>query len=138
MARGQTKVRSTGQAGLARGGRRESRDFVAERVMDPRWSVALRRRRGPVLLTSGLIGAVLGLLYGVLVPAQLTSTSLVLLQGAGQSASDGVIDIDTQVRLALSRPVLQRAGRAVHPAESATEVEREVSADGATAQLMEI
>src|SRR4051812_35521933 len=106
--------------------------------MDTRSSVAFLRRRWPVLLTSGLIGAVLGLLYGVLVPAQLTSTSLILLQGAGQSASDGVIDIDTQVRLALSRPVLQRAGRAVHPAESATEVEREVSADGATAQLMEI
>src|SRR3954471_19971177 len=106
--------------------------------MDTRSSVAFLRRRWPVLLTSGLIGAVLGLLYGVLVPAELTSTSLVLLQGAGQSASDGVIDIDTQVRLAQSRPVLQQAGRAVRPAQSARELEQKVTADGVTAQLIEI
>src|SRR4051812_42786668 len=116
MAEGHTRVDFMGQADPARRGRRESRDLVAERVMDTRSSVALLRRRWPVLLTGGLIGAALGLLYGVLVPIQLTSTSLVLLQATAQSStSNGATDIETQVRLAQSRPVLERAGRAVRP-----------------------
>jgi hypothetical protein len=106
--------------------------------MDTRSSAAFLRSRWPLLLASSLVGAVLGLLYAVLVPGDLTSTSLVLLQGSGQSPSEGMIDIDTQVRLAQSTPVLERAGRAVRPRLSANQVAKRVVVDGATAQLMEI
>jgi capsular polysaccharide biosynthesis protein len=106
--------------------------------MDTRSSVTFLLHRWPILLASGLIGAVLSVPYAVLVPMELTSTSLVLLQQPAQSQSDGTSDIDTQVRLAQSRPVLQRAGRAVRPALSASEVAKKVTVDAATSQLIEI
>ena len=111
---------------------------MAERALDARSSIALLRHRWPVLVVTGLAGAVLGVLYAVVVPIELTSTSLVLLPAAAQSPTGGGTDIDTQVRLVQSRPVLEEAGREVRPALSGTQVAKRVSADGATSQLIEI
>lgn len=112
---------------------------MAERVMDTRTTAAHLRHRWPILLAGGVVGAGLGLLYVGVAPIELTSTSLVLLRApSDQTQSDAMTDIDTQVRLAQSRPVLAEAGRAVQPALSASQVAKKVIVDGATSQLIEI
>ena len=111
---------------------------MAERGMDTRSSAAFLRHRWRLLLTGGLVGAVVGLLYAVLVPVELTSTSLVSLQGAVQSPTGGGTDIDSQVLVVKSRPIMEQAGKAVRPALSAARVTDSVTVEAPTAQLIQI
>lgn len=109
---------------------------MAEQRMDVRWSVALVRRRWRVVAAAAAAGLVLGTAYALLVPAQLGSTSLVLLPGAGGTTTDG--DIVTQLHIVVSDPVLAAAGSKVSPKLSADDVRQRVAVDAATPQLMEI
>jgi capsular polysaccharide biosynthesis protein len=112
---------------------------VAERSSDLRADVAVLRRRWRIIAAAVVLGVALGVLYAHLVPAQLTSRSLVLLSNGGSSGGgSGDTGVDTQVQIVLSTPVLAQAGRAVHPALSATEVLKRVDVQPATSQLLRI
>ena len=112
---------------------------MAERPPDLRADVAVIRRRWRIIAAAVVLGVVLGVLYAHLVPAQLTSRSLVLLTNGGSSGGgSGDPGAETQVKIVLSTPVLAQAGRAVHPALSATEVHKRVDVQPATPQLLQI
>ena len=112
---------------------------MAERSSDLRADVAVLRRRWRIIAAAVVLGVALGVLYAHLVPAQLTSRSLVLLSNGGSSGGgSGDTGADTQVQIVLSTPVLAQAGRAVHPALSATEVLKRVDVQPATSQLLQI
>ena len=112
---------------------------MAERSPDLRADVAVIRRRWKIIAAAVVLGVGLGVLYAYLVPAQLTSRSLVLLTGGGSSGG-GSADpgAETQVKIVLSTPVLAQAGRAMHPALSAAEVLDRVDVQPATSQLLQI
>ena len=112
---------------------------MAERSPDLRADVAVIRRRWPIIAAAVVLGVGLGVLYAHQVPAQLTSRSLVLLSNGGSSSGgSGDPGVDTQVKIVLSTPVLAQAGRAVHPARSATDVLRRVGVQPASPQLLQI
>jgi capsular polysaccharide biosynthesis protein len=112
---------------------------VAERSSDLRADVAVVRRRWRIIAAAVVLGVGLGVLYAHVVPPQLTSRSLVLLSNGGSSSGgSGDPAADTQVQIVLSTPVLAQAGRAVHPALSATEVLKRVHVQPATPQLLQI
>jgi hypothetical protein len=112
---------------------------VAERSSDLRADVAVLRRRWRIIAAAVVLGVVLGVLYAHLVPAQLTSRSLVLLSNGGSSGGGSEdTGVDTQVKIVLSTPVLAQAGRAMHPALSAAEVLKRVDVQPTTSQLLQI
>lgn len=112
---------------------------MAERSPDLRADVAVIRRRWRLIAAAVVLGVALGVLYAHLVPAQLTSRSLVLLTNGGSSGGgSGDPGAETQVKIVLSTPVLAKAGRAIHPALSATEVLKRVNVQPATSQLLQI
>ena len=97
---------------------------------------ALRRRTG-VLVAAALVGLAGGAAWAVASPTPMSSTALVLLPtpALAESASS---DVATQVRIALSADVLERAGQALRPALPARSVEKLVKVDASTNQLLEI
>lgn len=97
---------------------------------------ALRRRAG-VLVAAALVGVAGGAAWAITSPTPMTSTALVLLPtpALAESASS---DVDTQVRIAESSDVLQRAGAALSPAVSAHRAQKLVKVDASTNQLLEI
>jgi capsular polysaccharide biosynthesis protein len=117
---------------------REPERAVVERATDVRSSTTFLRQRWRVLAAVGAVGLVLGTLYATLVPAQLGSTSVVLLSGGSTSSSDGANEVATQVHLVLSTSVLEKAGRAVSPALSAEEVSGRIDVEAPTTQLIQI
>src|SRR3954470_1120644 len=112
---------------------------VADRSSERRSDVAVLRRRWPVILVAAVLGLGLGILYASLVPLQLTSRSKVLLSSGSSSGGDSSeAAIDTQIQILLSTPVLDKAGQALHPALSATQVMERIDVEAATSQLITI
>jgi capsular polysaccharide biosynthesis protein len=112
---------------------------MAEQVMDARSSAAFLRQRWRLLAAMSVVGIALGALYVILVPAQLSSTTLLLFPQASGVAGPGAEPITvTQVHIAGSTPVFDRAGKAVRPTLSAAEVEHRVKVDAATSNLIAI
>ena len=70
-------------------------------------------------------------------PPPLTSTTLVLLPTPALAESS-TSDVETQVQIALSATVLERAGQAVVPALSARSVKKMVQITAPTNQLIQI
>ena len=107
--------------------------------MDVRSSTAFLRQRWRSLAVMGALGVALGVLYVALVPAQLGSTTLLLFPGASGAAGEGQDDVTaTQVHIARSTPVLEKAGKSVRPVLSADEVRQRTKVDATTSQLIEI
>ncbi|HEV8527749.1 MAG TPA: hypothetical protein VGS60_09395, partial [Actinomycetes bacterium] len=112
---------------------------MAEQVMDVRSSTAFLRRRWRPLVTMGVVGAALGVLYVTLVPAPLASSTLLLFPGTSQDeTTPGEDETATQVHIVRSIPVLVRAGKSVKPALSAGEVKQRIKVDAKTSKLIEI
>ena len=78
-----------------------------------------------------------GIAYVVFSPPPLTSTTLVLLPTPALAESSSS-DVDTQVRIALSNNVLDRAGQAVNPALSARSVKKKIKVSAPTNQLIQV
>lgn len=107
--------------------------------MDVRSSTAFLRRRWRPLVTMGVVGAALGVLYVTLVPAPLASSTLLLFPGTSQDeTTPGEDETATQVHIVRSIPVLVRAGKSVKPALSAGEVKQRIKVDAKTSKLIEI
>ncbi|HEY0238330.1 MAG TPA: hypothetical protein VGC37_06775 [Friedmanniella sp.] len=105
--------------------------------VDIRARLGALRRRGGVLVAAALVGLAGGSAWALASPTPLTSSALVLLPtpALAESASS---DVATQVRIAQSADVLQRAGDAVAPAVAARKMQEMVKVDAATDQLLEI
>jgi capsular polysaccharide biosynthesis protein len=86
----------------------------------------------------GAVGVALGVLYVASVPAQLSSTTLLLFPGAGGVPGESEEETVTQVHIVRSTPVLERAGKSVSPVLSAPEVKERIKVDAKTSQLIEI
>ena len=110
---------------------------MSAQVTDLRSSVATLRRRGRVLATAALVGLLAGVIYVIVEPPPLTSTTLVLLPTPALAESSSS-DVETQVRIALSATILERAGQAVVPTRPARSVEKMVEVSAATNQMLEI
>jgi len=110
---------------------------MSGQVADVRSTVAVLRRRRRLLVATVAIGLALGTAYVVVQPPPLTSTTLVLLH-APTNAQTNSLDVETQVRIALSATVLGAAGETVQPALTAESVEKMVDASASTEQLIEI
>jgi len=111
---------------------------VAERSSGLRSGVAALRKRWYVVAGGGVLGLSLGFLYATHIPVQLSSEALILLSAGsagGDSTDPGVL---TQVQIVLSTPVLDRAGKAVTPNLSATEVSKRITVQPDTSQLIQI
>lgn len=106
-------------------------------LTDLRSTMATLRRRRRILAASAILGLVAGIAYVFIEPAPLTSTTLVLLPTPALAESSSS-DVDTQVRIALSATVLDKAGQAVEPKLSARKVEKRVDVSAATNQLLQI
>ena len=112
---------------------------MAQQVMDVRSSTAFLRQRWRTIAAMGAVGIALGALYVALVPAQLSSTTLLLfpaasgLPGQGEEATTV-----TQVHIVGSTPVLDKAGKSVRPVLSGAEVQQRVKVDAKTSNLIEI
>jgi capsular polysaccharide biosynthesis protein len=110
---------------------------VSDELTDFRSSVSTLRRHRRVLAIAALVGLVAGGAYALVPAPPLTSTTLVLLP-IPAVAESGSSDIETQVQVALSSTVLERAGQAVVPALTARSVKKMVAVSGPTNQLLRI
>jgi capsular polysaccharide biosynthesis protein len=90
-----------------------------------------------VLLTAALVGLAGGIAYVVFSPPPLTSTTLVLLPTPALAESSSS-DVDTQVRIAISNNVLDRAGQAMNPVLSARSVKKKIKVTAPTNQLIQV
>ena len=88
---------------------------MINQVTDMRSIVATLRRRGRLLVAAALVGFALGIGYVLALPPPVTSTTLVLLPTPAVSEVSNS-DVETQVHIALSASILERAGQAVAPA----------------------
>lgn len=104
---------------------------------DVRGQLGTLRRRAHVLALAVLVGLLGGFAYVVVVPTSLTSTTLVLLPTPAVAESSSS-DVDTQVRIAESADILARAGEAADPDLTMRQIERMVSVQATTNQLLEI
>ncbi len=104
---------------------------------DFRSRAATLRRRARVLVAAGMVGLAASVAYVMVEPTPLTSTALVLLPTPALADSSNS-DVPTQVRIALSATILQRAGDAVDPALPLRQVEKMIKVSAATNQLIEI
>ena len=96
---------------------------MINQVTDTRSIVATLRRRGRLLVAAALVGFALGIGYVLALPPPVTSTTLVLLPTPAVSEVSNS-DVETQVRIALSASILERAGQAVAPPLSARSVKK--------------
>ena len=110
---------------------------MSAQVTDLRSTVATLRRRGRVLAAAALVGLLAGVVYVIVEPPPLTSTTLVLLPTPALAESSSS-DVETQVRIALSATILERAGQAVVPTRPARSVEKMVEVSAATNQMLQI
>ena len=111
---------------------------MAEQALDVRSSAAFLGQRWRTLVAMGVLGAVLGAVYVILVPAQLSSTTLLLFPGSSGVPGESEEETLTQVHIVRSTPVLDKAGQSVNPVLSATEVRRRVKVEARTSQLIEV
>ena len=110
---------------------------MSNRVTDLRSIGGMLRRRRRAMVTAALLGLALGVAYVLLLPPPLTSTTLVLLPAPALTESTNS-DVDTQVEIALSATVLERAGQTVAPALPARSVEQMIKISAPTNQLIKI
>jgi capsular polysaccharide biosynthesis protein len=106
-------------------------------LTDLRSTMATLRRRRRALAAAAVIGLVAGVVYVFVEPPPLSSTTLVLLPTPALAESSSS-DVETQVRIALSATILERAGQAVEPKLSARKVEKRVDVSAPTNQLLQI
>ena len=110
---------------------------MSDQVTDLRSTVAALRRRSRVLAASAVVGLAAGATYVLLQPPPLTSTTLVLLTTPMEADSSST-DMATQVRIAVSATILERAGQALEPSLPARSVEEMVEVAAPTNQIIEI
>jgi capsular polysaccharide biosynthesis protein len=112
---------------------------MAESVMDVRSSAAFLRQRWRSIAAMAAVGIAAGVLYVTLVPAQLSSSSLVLFpEASGLPNQDQEGKTVTQVYIVRGTPVLDRAGKSVRPVLSGAEVKQRVKIAAKTSNLIEI
>ena len=110
---------------------------MINQVTDTQSIVATLRRRGRLLVAAALVGFALGIGYVLALPPPVTSTTLVLLPTPAVSEVSNS-DVETQVRIALSASILERAGQAVAPPLSARSVKKMVNVSAPTNQVIQI
>jgi hypothetical protein len=112
---------------------------MAGQVMDMRSSVAFLRQRWRTIAAMTALGIAAGVLYVALIPAQLTSSSLLLFaQASGVPNPGEESPTVSQVLIVRSTPVMSRAGRAVKPALTTAQVQQRVKVNAKTANIIEI
>jgi capsular polysaccharide biosynthesis protein len=111
---------------------------VNEQALDLRAMWAILRRRSAAVAVAAMVGALMGVGLLFLFPPEWTSNSSVLLPTSTQPGSGrmGGYEADTQILIAGSTDVLARAGQAVTPQLSASEVENRLSLDSPASAVL--
>jgi hypothetical protein len=110
---------------------------LRDHTTDLRSTFGTLRRGSRLLAAAALVGLAAGAAYALVQPPPLTSTTLVLLPTPALAESS-TSDVETQVHIALSATVLERAGQAVVPARPARSVKKMVQITAPTSQLIQI
>jgi hypothetical protein len=100
------------------------------------WTSVLRRRKG-VIAVAAVLAAAGAVAFVLFVPPKLTSTALVLLPAPAVAVTSSS-DVSTQMRIATSATVLDRAGEAMMPPLSARQVEKMIDVTAPTDQIIQI
>lgn len=112
---------------------------MSEQPLDLRASVAVVWRRRRVVGAVAAIGLVGGLAFGVLRPAQPTAVALVLLPPSGLTTSGAAArDVNTEIAIAESVPVLSAAGKSVSPAIQPTKLKNQVVVTAPTQDILQV
>ena len=101
-------------------------------------TVGTLRRRSRILAAAAIVGLAVGIAYVLILQPPLTSTTLVLLPTPALADSSSSSDVDTQLHIALSNTVLERAGQAVVPTLSARSLKKMVKITAPTNQLIQV
>lgn len=109
---------------------------MSEQALDLRSAMAVLRRRSRVVTACALIGLIGGVVFVLLQPPKLGSTTLVMLPTPTIEQPESTVK--TQVRIVTSSTILGKAGQLVSPALSARALERRIKVTAATEQLIEI
>ena len=110
---------------------------MRDQTTDFRSTVGTLRRGSRLLAAAALVGLAAGAAFVLVQPPPLTSTTLVLLPTPALAESS-TSDVETQVQIALSTTVLERAGQVVVPALPARSVKKMVQITAPTNQLIQI
>jgi hypothetical protein len=113
---------------------------VSEQIIDLRSVWANLRRHAGVLGVAAAVGALAGGGALRLLPAEYSSTSIVLIPATSTGASAGPNShtIDTQVQIALSDAVLGPAGESLTPRLDTTQVGNRVEVEAPTTEVLVI
>lgn len=110
---------------------------MSEQPLDLRSVSALLWRGRRFLLGLALCGAAGGVTYAQLSPVRPGATALVLLPPAALSASGAPArDMNTEIAIARSSPVLSAAGQSVSPRLSAQDVRKEVKVSAVSEDVL--
>jgi capsular polysaccharide biosynthesis protein len=107
--------------------------------VSPRYTFQFVHRHTGIILLFTLLGCAIGLGYAVLSPPMQSSFALVLLPASAITANgQPTQNVNTDVEVALSQPVLGPAGKAAGLALSYSALERMVSITAPTPDLLQI
>ncbi len=116
-------------------------------ALDLRRSIQIIWRHKRLMAVAVVLGCLVGGAYGVLKPAMLTSTALVLLSPSGQAAASAAAAAgnggpdpytETQEAIAVSTPVLAAALPHVRPAMSITQLHSDVTIGSQTPFIISV
>jgi len=112
---------------------------LSEQPLDLRASVAVLWRRRRVVGAFAAIGLLGGLAYGVIRPAEPSAVALVLLPPSGLTTSGTAArDVNTEIAIAESVPVLSAAGRSVSPAIQPNKLKSRVTVTAPTQDILQV
>jgi hypothetical protein len=110
---------------------------VRDQISDVQSTVGALRRGTRVLVVAALLGLIAGGAYVLAQPPPLKSTTLVLLPTPALAESTNS-NVETQIQIALSATVLERAGQAVVPVLPVRSVKKMIEVTAPTSQLIQI
>jgi len=112
---------------------------VEEQPLNLRRGLEALRRRWHVVAGAGAIGMVVGIAYGLVAPATVTSNALVLLSPSPATPTgEPSVDIGTEVEIAMSAGIMGPVGAAQHPVLSFAQMQQHVHASALTSNLLQI
>jgi len=112
---------------------------LSEQPLDLKASVAVIWRRRRVVGAVAAIGLLGGLAYGVIQPAMPSAVALVLLPPSGlTTAGTAARDVNTEIAIAESVPVLSAAGKSLSPAIQPAKLKGQVAVTALTQDILQV
>jgi capsular polysaccharide biosynthesis protein len=112
---------------------------MTEQPLDLKSTAEAFRRRKLTLVVLAVIGLIAGAAYAYLRPPLPSATALVLIPTSATSTTgDSTTQINTQMLIATSTPVLEAAGKAVSPVVAALDLKPHVEVSAPSSQILQV